>query len=655
MKRKLARLVRKARRALTPHAPLAATEHARNGDLARNSGDWSTARDHYVLAVATCPDLEPIWVQLGHAYKETDQPAEAEKAYKAALKIDENNADTWLQLGHLLKSLGRMTEALDAYEDAFRLEPHNSHAQREVLALRGRVVRRRSKPSAIMVETIKPRYEDEAISPTRPVFFDLTGARDQGPRIFNEMVQICGRMVGGGGGNATAVIWSDAARAWTTLDGAEIAEASLARSVLLLSGPWASVSDDYIEALRHLVLHHDTPLVSAFIDQQVFFRPDLHSQEHRDGAEIFLNLHRTLASGALSAMGADNDRLRELIGQYTPQIGLLPLPSASQSVSWLPSGPIAVFGIRGAPEAAALRSALASLDVDFTDCIRPLGEPAVAATDCAGIRGAVFLSADAHSLSAAAACIAGGIPRAFTGGPGFGRLIDWADAILPTESPTALETSLAVFIQASVLGTRQISYPDEAAIPCSKLFAGWRQRIASPHPSKPEPVVFGSGNDGSSSAFSSSTLFPGTWAADSLKGVRILGESIELGHRPQTTSGRGETVALLISAPSSSISVSVSASSEGPGVASSIDKGALAWVHCPLVAGANTARLALHIRPRNPVADGKDLAILHSVFSYPTGRPDVWWDFLDQIARGKHPRVRQLAHSLLTSSRDTVD
>lgn len=653
MKRRLARLVRKTRRALTPHAPLAATEHARNGDIARNSGDWATAQGHYVLAVAADPRLEPIWVQLGHAYKETGQPAEAEKAYKAALQIDEHNSDTWLQLGHLLKSLERTAEALDAYESAFRLEPHNSHAEREVLFLRGRGVVRPKTPTT-MTEMIKPRYEGEAISPSRPVVFDLTGARDHGPHIFNEMKQLCRQMVSMGGAKVTAVIWSDPARTWTTLDGAEIVEASLKSSVFLLTGPWIYASDNYIEAIRHLVLRHDTPLISAFIDQQVFFHSD-YPQERRNGAEAFLNLHRTLASGALAAMGGDEDRLRELVGQFTPQIGFLPLSSAPTPATWLPSGPIVAFGLEGSPEAAALRSALASLEVNFIDRTRPLGEPTAIATDCTGIRGAVFLSADACSLSAATACITAGIPRAFAAGRGFGRLTEWADAILPTETPESLSTSLAVFIDASALGTRQVLPPGEAAVSCSNLFAGWRRRIASPLPSKTELVVFGSANAGSSPAFSSSTLFPGEWSADSVMGVRIQGDAIELGHRPQTISGRGDTVALLISAPSSSISIVASASGGPPNVVSSIAEGALAWIHCPLSIGANAARLALQIRPSMPVTHGMDLAILHAAFSYPTGRPDVWWDFLDQIARGKHPRVRELTHALLAASRGAAN
>lgn len=651
MKRRLARLVRKAQRALAPQAPLSGAEHARNGDLARNSGDWSTARDHYVLAVSARPDLEAIWVQLGHAYKTIGQFTEAEKAYRAALKLNENNADTWLQLGHLLKSLERPEEALDAYEDAFRLEPLNAHAEREVFSLRGHVVRPRPRMPAAMVEVSKPQYADELLSPARHIILDLTGARDHGPGIFDEMAQICGRMVGPDGRTATAVLWNAATRGWDALDGSAIAEASLAHSIFLLAGPGISADGDYIEALRHLTLHQGAPLISVFLDQEVFFRPDLYTQEQINGARNFLELHRTLASAALSAMGTDLGRLRELVGQATPQIGALPLPSGSKSAKWLPSGPIAVFGVENTSESAALRSELATIGVEMRDCVHS-SEP-TAEADCIDIRGAVFLSADVHSLSIAAACLAAGIPRAFARRPGFDRLVDWADAILPAEDSVALKTSLAMFAKTAGLGARHVALPDQASIPCSGLFGGWRRRIPGGPTAISQLVEFGSPAVGSLPTFSSSTLFPGAWTAEECKGVRILGDVIELGHNPQQVNGRGETVALLISAPSSSISVCVSVSCGAENPATVIDAGSLAWVHCPLVPGANTARLAVRIAC-NDAASSSDKAILHAIFSYPTGRPDVWWDFLDQIARGKHPSIRQLTRSFLMTPGEAV-
>src|SRR5215831_18006835 len=72
-------------------------------DRAREALQWDIAVDFYRRALDRNPDNPPIWVQFGHALKESGKLAEAERAYRAAICRDPAVADPHLQLGHVLK------------------------------------------------------------------------------------------------------------------------------------------------------------------------------------------------------------------------------------------------------------------------------------------------------------------------------------------------------------------------------------------------------------------------------------------------------------------------------------------------------------------------------------------------------------------------
>lgn len=93
------------------------------GDSYRDQRLWRDARTAYRQALRLEPSLAGIWVQYGHACKESGDFGEAEKAYRTALDLDPNVADTHLQLGHLLKVVGRREEARKAYHLAQALDP----------------------------------------------------------------------------------------------------------------------------------------------------------------------------------------------------------------------------------------------------------------------------------------------------------------------------------------------------------------------------------------------------------------------------------------------------------------------------------------------------------------------------------------------------
>src|SRR5207302_9934790 len=77
----------------------------------------------YENAIAAEPWNFAIWVQYGHALKESGDAAAGEEAYRKALRLAPEVADTHLQLGHVLKIQGRTDEASAAYVDALTLEP----------------------------------------------------------------------------------------------------------------------------------------------------------------------------------------------------------------------------------------------------------------------------------------------------------------------------------------------------------------------------------------------------------------------------------------------------------------------------------------------------------------------------------------------------
>jgi glycosyltransferase involved in cell wall biosynthesis len=104
-------------------------------DRSRDSRDWVSAAEYYRKALDQKPDNPAIWVQYGHALKESGHLGEAEIAYRKSLELDPNVADTHLQLGHALKIQGRKIEASAAYLRALVLDPALDHASVELRTL----------------------------------------------------------------------------------------------------------------------------------------------------------------------------------------------------------------------------------------------------------------------------------------------------------------------------------------------------------------------------------------------------------------------------------------------------------------------------------------------------------------------------------------
>lgn len=103
----------------------------RQGDSARGRGDWSAAASAYGRHLSRFPKDFDIWVQMGHALKESGRYDDAEGAYQEADRLNGANADLFLCRGHLAKLRGDMRAAVDFYNRSFLIDS-NPDAAREL-------------------------------------------------------------------------------------------------------------------------------------------------------------------------------------------------------------------------------------------------------------------------------------------------------------------------------------------------------------------------------------------------------------------------------------------------------------------------------------------------------------------------------------------
>jgi tetratricopeptide (TPR) repeat protein len=110
-------------------------------DRARDAGQWEVAAQLHRKALDRDPRNPGIWVQYGHALKESgglrdpEKLAQAEAAYRRALSLDPGAADTYLQIGHVLKLQGKIEEAQAAFLRAFVLDSSMPHPLQELSGL----------------------------------------------------------------------------------------------------------------------------------------------------------------------------------------------------------------------------------------------------------------------------------------------------------------------------------------------------------------------------------------------------------------------------------------------------------------------------------------------------------------------------------------
>ncbi|MEO1206032.1 MAG: glycosyltransferase [Pseudomonadota bacterium] len=109
-----------------------ATETIAKADTARDTRNWTLAAQLYAAALELDGSRADIWVQLGHAHKESGDLKAATDAYAQAIEIEPESSDAHLQLGHALKLRGDGDGARKSYESALGLDSQNFHAAQEL-------------------------------------------------------------------------------------------------------------------------------------------------------------------------------------------------------------------------------------------------------------------------------------------------------------------------------------------------------------------------------------------------------------------------------------------------------------------------------------------------------------------------------------------
>ena len=108
---------------------------ARNADTARDAKQWPEAALAYRNLLTRYPDRGDMWIQYGHALKESGYLVDAELDYRQAIQRSPTQAEGYIQLGHALKLQNRREEAATVYREALRHDPGATVATVELAAL----------------------------------------------------------------------------------------------------------------------------------------------------------------------------------------------------------------------------------------------------------------------------------------------------------------------------------------------------------------------------------------------------------------------------------------------------------------------------------------------------------------------------------------
>lgn len=125
----------------------------RMGNKARDLKDWFGAVKYYKEYLARVPSDFAIWVQLGHALKESGDLTASRTAYAKARELNPSDADLLLNTARLLKIQGDIKGALELFQQSYRLDG-NRHARAEINSLYG-------EPAGSIQEGIAPYPIDD--------------------------------------------------------------------------------------------------------------------------------------------------------------------------------------------------------------------------------------------------------------------------------------------------------------------------------------------------------------------------------------------------------------------------------------------------------------------------------------------------------------
>jgi tetratricopeptide (TPR) repeat protein len=105
------------------------------GDRARDNRQWGEAAKLYRSYLQRKPTDFEIWVQRGHAEKESGDFAAALQCYLKGQALRSDDPDLHLQLGHLYKLMDRQADAIASYQKCLEINADSDDAMRELAGL----------------------------------------------------------------------------------------------------------------------------------------------------------------------------------------------------------------------------------------------------------------------------------------------------------------------------------------------------------------------------------------------------------------------------------------------------------------------------------------------------------------------------------------
>ncbi len=105
----------------------------RQAEQARDRGDWAKAAQAYRRAMEWKPNRADVWLQLGHACKESRQFPDALAAYLRSRAL-EPGPEADLQIGHLLKITSNLHGALHHYMQSAAAEDSRARFELDLMA-----------------------------------------------------------------------------------------------------------------------------------------------------------------------------------------------------------------------------------------------------------------------------------------------------------------------------------------------------------------------------------------------------------------------------------------------------------------------------------------------------------------------------------------
>ncbi len=133
------------------------------GDLARDQRDWLAAGKYYEAHLNHCPGSGDIWVQLGHARKESGNINAAKTAYQNACATDPASIDALRHLADLAKRLQHSEDTAQAYARMLEITPSATEPYLELVGMGHRDL-----AYASVMRTAAPATPTNRIAPAQP-------------------------------------------------------------------------------------------------------------------------------------------------------------------------------------------------------------------------------------------------------------------------------------------------------------------------------------------------------------------------------------------------------------------------------------------------------------------------------------------------------